>query len=169
MDLKETAARHLERIQPDAIALSHRIHANPELGFAEHEASRLVTEALSGAGFSVAQVAIGLLRQHISPASRIHGITRGGEAPNVVPGETEGRFYVRSQTLEDQAELRRRVELCFQAGAIAAGCELSISLESPCAEPTGDRAVLDGALAMAWTVIDIATSQDQRRRLLSPA
>jgi len=88
MDLKETAARHLERIQPDAIALSHRIHANPELGFAEHEASRLVTEALSGAGFSVAQVAIGLLRQHISPASRIHGIiTRGGEAPNVVPGK----------------------------------------------------------------------------------
>ena len=134
MDLKETAARHLERIQPDAIALSHRIHANPELGFAEHEASRLVTEA-----------------------------------PNVVPGETEGRFYVRSQTLEDLAELRRRVELCFQAGAIATGCELSISLESPCAEPTGDRAVLDGALAMAWTVIDIATSQDQRRRLLSPA
>jgi hypothetical protein len=36
-----------------------------------------------------------------------------------------------------------------------------------CAEPTGDRAVLDGALAMAWTVIDVATSEEQRRRLLS--
>jgi hypothetical protein len=36
-----------------------------------------------------------------------------------------------------------------------------------CAEPTGDQAVLDGALAMAWTVIDIAASAEQRRRLLS--
>jgi hypothetical protein len=35
-----------------------------------------------------------------------------------------------------------------------------------CAEPTGDQAVLDGALAMAWTVIDNATSDQERRRLL---
>ena len=380
MDLKEAASRHLEEISADALALSHRIHARPELGFAEHEASRAVAEVLAGSGFAVergagglptalaatsgsgelavglfaeydalpqvghacghniiaaaavtaarllaplagdlgltvkvfgtpaeeggggkilmldrgvfdgvhaammvhpspedqvrastlavahlgisytgqtahagaapergvnaadaftvAQVAIGLLRQHISPDARIHGIvTRGGEAPNVVPGRTEGRFYVRAATLKDLAELQARVERCFEAGALATGCQLTITPESPpysefdsdtametayqanaealgrrfgegralygastdmanvslaiptihpsigidcgtavnhqpefaawCAKPTGDRAVLDGALAMAWTVIDLATSPDQRQRLLS--
>jgi amidohydrolase len=377
--LKEAAATHLERIRPDALALSHRIHAHPEPAFAEHNASHWVADALSGAGFgvqagagdlptalaatagsgeltvglfaeydalpeighacghniiaaaavtagqllaplagqlgitvkvfgtpaeeagggkilmlergvfdgvhaalmvhpspedrarattlavadlkvsytgktahassapdkginaadafTVAQVAIGLLRQHISSSSRIHGIiTRGGEAPNIVPGRTEGLFSIRASTLQELAELRPRVERCFQAGALATGCELDMELEGPpysefdsdqvmeafyqanaeklgrtfsdaersragstdmanvslviptihpsigldcgtagnhqpefaawCAEPSGDQAVLDGALAMAWTVIDIATNAGQRRRLL---
>jgi len=188
--------------------------------------------------FTVAQVAIGLLRQHITADSRIHGIiTNGGEAPNIVPGHTEGRFYVRAGTLPQLEDLQRRVERCFQAGALATGAELDISLESPpyshfesdvrmaslyqsnaerlgrrfeptttnifggstdmanvslviptihptialdcgeainhqpefaewCAKPTADRAVLDGALAMAWTVIDIAIQNEERRRLL---
>ena len=35
---------------------------------------------------TVAQTALGLLRQHIRPTDRIHGIvTNGGSAPNVVP------------------------------------------------------------------------------------
>jgi len=35
---------------------------------------------------TVAQTAIGLLRQHVQQTDRIHGIvTRGGDAPNVVP------------------------------------------------------------------------------------
>src|SRR5262245_36146466 len=35
---------------------------------------------------TVAQTAIGLLRQHILPTQRIHGITtKGGDAPNIVP------------------------------------------------------------------------------------
>jgi metal-dependent amidase/aminoacylase/carboxypeptidase family protein len=33
--------------------------------------------------------------------------------------------------------------------------------------PTGDKAVLDGALALAWTAIDLATIADQRSRLLA--
>ena len=36
-----------------------------------------------------------------------------------------------------------------------------------CGAPTGDKAVLDGALALAWTVIDLATIADQRSRLLA--
>jgi amidohydrolase len=187
--------------------------------------------------FTIAQVAIGLLRQHITADSRIHGIvTNGGEAPNVVPGHTEGRFYVRAGTLPQLEDLQRRVERCFRSGALATGADLDISPKSPpyshfesdmriaslyqsnaeclgrrfeptpnifggstdmanvslviptihptigldcgdainhqpefaewCAKPTADRAVLDGALAMAWTVIDIATQDDERRRLL---
>jgi len=36
-----------------------------------------------------------------------------------------------------------------------------------CATPTGDRAVLDGALALAWTAVAAATDPGQRERLLA--
>jgi hypothetical protein len=37
------------------------------------------------------------------------------------------------------------------------------------ATPAADRAVLDGATAMAWTVVDLAVSDEQRSRLLAAA
>src|SRR6266478_430574 len=41
----------------------------------------------------VAQTAIGLLRQHINPTDRIHGIvTHGGDAPNIVPAHTRAKY-----------------------------------------------------------------------------
>jgi len=81
--------------------------------------------------FLVAQVALGLLRQQLPPGIRVHGIqTRGGEAPNAIPERTEGRWYVRAGTLAELAELQERVERCFQAGAVATGCELEITPES---------------------------------------
>ncbi|MGH8260033.1 MAG: peptidase dimerization domain-containing protein, partial [Steroidobacteraceae bacterium] len=50
---------------------------------------------------TLAQTAIGLLRQHIRSTDRIHGIvTEGGVAPNVVPAHTSARYIVRSATLE---------------------------------------------------------------------
>src|SRR6202034_4314310 len=49
---------------------------------------------------TVAQVAIGLLRQHAYPGDQVHGIvTYGGAAPNIVPAHTTAKFYVRSPTL----------------------------------------------------------------------
>jgi hypothetical protein len=38
-----------------------------------------------------------------------------------------------------------------------------------CITEAADRAIVDGALAMAWTAIDIATDADLRQRLLSRA
>jgi hypothetical protein len=35
-----------------------------------------------------------------------------------------------------------------------------------CVRPPADRAVVDAAIAMAWTAIDIALDDDQRARLL---
>ena len=44
---------------------------------------------------TVAQVSIGLLRQHILGTDRIHGIiTKGGDAPNVVPAHTSARYMI---------------------------------------------------------------------------
>ena len=192
---------------------------------------------------TVAQTAIGLLRQHIPTEARVHGIvTRGGEAPNVVPAHTVGKWYIRERTLAHLAQLRPRVERCFEAGAVATGCSYEVIPQSPdysemrddldlrniyranaeglgrqfpdlgglldkmsgstdmanvslaiptihpmlgldcfpvsnhqpdfaafCATPTADKAMRDGAVAMAWTAIDAATQAPVRERLLSAA
>jgi amidohydrolase len=81
---------------------------------------------------TVAQVAIGLLRQHLEPGDRVHGIvTHGGAAPNVIPEHTVLSYYVRATTLERLEELEGRVRDCFQAGALATGCEVSIDRAGP--------------------------------------
>jgi amidohydrolase len=192
---------------------------------------------------TVAQTAIGLLRQHIRPTDRIHGIvTKGGEAPNVVPAHTTAKYYVRARTLQQLEELLPRVNRCFEAGAIATGCTYEIveqekpyadmrhdrdlaaaykrnaeaigrvfqnlssvlertpgstdmgnvSLALPaihpmigigswpavnhqpefaehCATELADKAVLDGALALAWTAIDAASDSELRERLMHTA
>jgi amidohydrolase len=76
----------------------------------------------------IAYQAIGALRQHIGIFERIHGIiTDGGQAPNIVPENAAGRFYVRAADAGELATLKARVENCFRAGAKATGAELEIS------------------------------------------
>lgn len=71
--------------------------------------------------------AIAQLRQHIKNTERIHGIiTKGGNAPNIVPDETEGFFYVRAANAVELAALKLRVQACFEAGALATGCQADI-------------------------------------------
>jgi metal-dependent amidase/aminoacylase/carboxypeptidase family protein len=190
---------------------------------------------------TIAQTAIGLLRQHILPTNRIHGIiTHGGDAPNVIPAHTVARYIVRGQTLAELERLRPRVYRCFEAGALATGCKLEISggdkpysemihdreiaavfksnaellgrlypgpgdqsyksvastdmgnvslvipsiqpligidsmsavnhqkeFANRCITDSADRAACDGALAMAWTAIDLARERSLRNRLLT--
>lgn len=79
-------------------------------------------DALVTAYQSIAQ-----LRQHIRPNERIHGIfTESGLAPNIVPDRAAGTFYVRAGDGEELAALKKRVRNCFEAGALATGCELRI-------------------------------------------
>lgn len=76
---------------------------------------------------TIAQTAIGLLRQHIRSTDRIHGIvTHGGDAPNVTPAHTSARYIVRSETLDQLAELQPRVFRCFEAGGLATGAQVEI-------------------------------------------
>jgi amidohydrolase len=76
----------------------------------------------------IAYQAIGALRQHIGIFERIHGIiTDGGQAPNIVPENAAGRFYVRAANAGELAALKTRVENCFRAGAKATGAELESS------------------------------------------
>ncbi len=94
--------------------------------------------------FTVAQVAIGLLRQHLPASARVHGVvTHAGDAPNAIPEHATGRWYVRAETLAELAELEPRVLRAFEAGALATGCELSVEPESrPYAEFRADETAL---------------------------
>jgi amidohydrolase len=70
---------------------------------------------------------IAQLRQHIKATERIHGIfTRTGDAPNIVPDVASGVFYVRAANAPDLAPLKKRVQNCFEAGALASGCEVEV-------------------------------------------
>lgn len=75
----------------------------------------------------VAQTAIALLRQQLLPSDRVHGIvTKGGDAPNIIPSEATGEWMVRATTLERMDEVVALVRRCFEAGALATGAELEL-------------------------------------------
>ena len=82
--------------------------------------------------FTVAQVAIGLLRQQLPDSVRVHGIvTEAGTAPNAIPDSATGSWYVRASTLEELDDVFERVTACFASGALATGCEWAIRETSP--------------------------------------
>jgi amidohydrolase len=82
--------------------------------------------------FTVAQVAIGLLRQQLPTSVRVHGIvTAAGTAPNAIPDLAEGSWYVRADSLAELDEVFPRIRSCFEAGAIAAGVEWELVETSP--------------------------------------
>ncbi len=100
---------------------------------------------------TVAQVAIGLLRQQLPPGDQIHGVvTQSPGAANVIPGAMTARYMVRSRTAEGLADLRPRVEACFEAGALATGCTLEYEELSPVySHMEADGALLDAYRANA--------------------
>jgi amidohydrolase len=52
-DVKEAARDRVEQARDELVALSHRIHANPELGFEEEQACAWLCELLEGGGLEV--------------------------------------------------------------------------------------------------------------------
>ncbi|WP_150460834.1 M20 family metallopeptidase [Nesterenkonia ebinurensis] len=81
---------------------------------------------------TIAQVSIGLLRQQLPQSVRVHGILReAGTAPNAIPERIRGSWYVRAADLDELEVIFHKVTRCFEAGALASGCELSIEETSP--------------------------------------
>jgi len=71
--------------------------------------------------------AISMLRQHIRPYERIHGVFRkAGDRPNVTPADCCVEYYVRSDTRNHAQALWERVRKCFEGAALATGCEMRI-------------------------------------------
>jgi amidohydrolase len=227
-----------DRLRPKIIAASmFEVHCT---GKASHASAFPELGVNAADALTIAQTALGLLRQHIRSTDRIHGIvTSGGAAPNVVPAHTSAKYIIRSETLEHLAELRSRVYRCFEAGGFATGAKIAItcgdkpyaemrhddamsalyrensealgrsfpelgdwearptgstdmgnvSLAMPsihpmiginsfpvvnhqpefaalCITPDADKALEDGALAMAWTCIDMAMNKGVRDGLV---
>lgn len=70
--------------------------------------------------------AVDMLRQHVLPTTRIHGIiTKGGEAPNIVPDFAQAAFYFRSPGRRYLNELMERVYDCARGAALATGTQVS--------------------------------------------
>jgi len=232
-------------VHPSPVELDHMpclavSHFDARYTGKEAHASAFPERGVNAAdAITLAQVAIGLLRQHADRGNQVHGIvTYGGAAPNIVPARAVAKYYVRAETLQALEAWEKRVVRCFEAGALGTGASLEIvpqgprysefhtdeamaaayranaealgrvfasntegalrastdmgnvSLEIPsihpllaidslpavnhqpefaaaAASPAADRAVLDGAVAMAWTTIDIASDAPVRRRLVA--
>ena len=135
------------RAEPYAVSHSHIRYD----GKSAHAAAYPDRGVNAADAFTIAQVAIGLLRQQLPHDVRVHGVmTNGGEAPNAIPQRTEGRWYVRAGTLAALGDLEQRVNRCFEAGAHATGCELTITPESkPYAEFRTDEGLLDAYVRRA--------------------
>ena len=86
----------------------------------------------AGDAMVVSQVAIGLLRQQLPPGCQVHGIVvDGGQAANIIPGSTTGKFMARARSIEDLEALVPRVIACFEAGALASGATLTVTQTAP--------------------------------------
>src|SRR5579884_3865003 len=207
-------------VQMDCLAVDHvDVHYRGK----EAHASAFPERGVNAAdALTVAQVAIGLLRQHFRHRNKVPAIvTKGGEAPNIVPAHTTAKYYLHPSTLEELREFEPKVMRCFEAGAVATGCTVDVEHMSPvysefdpdrrlletdamgggstdmanvslaipaihpmlgidslpavnhqpeftaaCVTAAADRAIVDGAVGMAWTVADIASDDDERRRLM---
>lgn len=97
---------------------------------------------------TVAQVGMGLLRQHMLPSDRMHAVvTDGGLVPNVVPERAEMSVIVRSLDSATLRDLVARVEDVFRGAALATGCGMEILT----GETTNEMPVrANGPLSQAW-------------------
>ena len=120
----------LEDMTPRVSAVAH--FAVRYTGRASHAAAAPELGINAADALTVAQVAIGLLRQHLRASEQIHGVVlHGGDAANVVPAHTEGLWMARASTEHDLAALLPRVHRCFDAGAMATSATLSIEDVAP--------------------------------------
>ncbi len=73
-------------------------------------------------GLMLAQMAIHVLKQHVSPDVVIQWIIeKGGENPNIIPVESHARMYVRANTMDTVKKVVARVMDCAQGAASAIG------------------------------------------------
>ena len=108
-------------------------HYDVRLAGREAHASAAPWEGVNAQdALTIAQVAIGLLRQQLPPGDQVHGVvTKSSSAANVIPAAITARYMVRSRTAHGLAALRPRVDACFEAGALATGCTLEYEELAP--------------------------------------
>src|SRR6185295_2725880 len=126
VDLKTSVAAAVEAARSEILDLSHRIHANPEPAFEEHQAATWVAEVLREHGFDVEHPAGSL-------ATAIRATRRGerGDGP-------------RSGILAEYDALPGLGHGCGHNTMAAAGVGAAIALASIADELPGEIVFLDG-------------------------
>jgi metal-dependent amidase/aminoacylase/carboxypeptidase family protein len=101
---------------------------------------------------TVAQVAVGVLRQQLAPGQQVHGIVSdGGQAANVIPSRTELQYTMRATDASSLAGLEAKVGDCFLAGAVATGCDYSVEPTEPMYDALKPDRWLAGAVRTEMT------------------
>lgn len=101
-------------------------------GKAAHAAAYPYLGVNAADAMTVSEVAIALLRQQLPASVRVHGVVRqAGTAPNAIPDLAHASWYVRAGDLDELEATYQRVRACFEAGALATGCDVSIEETSP--------------------------------------
>ncbi|MCC3290921.1 amidohydrolase [Arthrobacter sp. zg-Y1110] len=94
---------------------------------------------------TVAQVAIGLLRQQLPDGVRINALVpAGGSAINVIPDYAELLLEVRALDADVQHDTKTRVLLACEGSALATGCSWSWDQDSPAYLPVRQHKELLG-------------------------
>lgn len=92
-------------------------------GLASHAAAAPSFGVNAGNALTLAQVAVGLLRQQLADGIRINAVVReGGSAINVIPASGTLEVEVRSSDLEQQEDAKAKVLRACEGAALAAGC-----------------------------------------------
>ena len=75
---------------------------------------------------------ISVLRQQMKPDWRVHGvISNGGAKPNVIPEKSVLEYMIRAPDRIELKLLVGRVRSCFEAAAMATGCQVDIRNSAP--------------------------------------
>ena len=95
-------------------------------GFSSHAASAPWDGLNALNGLQLFFHSLDMLRQHVRPETRIHGVvTKGGEAANIVPDLAQGNFYFRSPSRIYLETLLEKIYNCARGAALATGTEVS--------------------------------------------
>lgn len=92
--------------------------------------------------------AISMLRQQSQRTDQIHGIiTSGGTSINVIPELASASFQLRAQDDADLASWAGRILKCFDAGALATGAELNLTMR----DNSYSAMISNDVLAASWS------------------
>ena len=75
---------------------------------------------------------ISMLRQHMMPSDRVHGVvTQGGTSVMTIPEVTVMEWNIRATSTHRLKELEQKVLACFEAAALASNCSIETKQLSP--------------------------------------
>lgn len=115
----------LNRVVPEAHSLANKSAKFRFYGVTSHAAASPEKGRSALDGVEAMNMMVNMMREHIPEKSRIHYvITKGGDAPNIVPGFAEVYYYVRNPEMSEVKELFSRVVNAAEGAAMGTGTKM---------------------------------------------